>query len=159
PGRDTREAALGRIYAAACHLVRFPALSPDVPFTRTEQAAGAGLRSGSRAQSRQAREPAARGRPERRAMADRRRGALSLRWIASGGRAKALTSKRKPAEVRIPFNQPFLTGRELAYIAEAHANHHLSGDGPFTKRCHAWLERTVGCPRALLTHSCTAALE
>lgn len=36
---------------------------------------------------------------------------------------------------------------------------HLSGDGPFTKRCHAWLERTLGCPRALLTHSCTAALE
>ncbi len=36
---------------------------------------------------------------------------------------------------------------------------HLSGDGPFTKRCHAWLERTLGCGRALLTHSCTAALE
>ena len=70
-----------------------------------------------------------------------------------------MTSKREPADVRIPFNQPFLTGRELAYIAEAHGNHHLSGDGPFTKRCHAWLERTVGCPRALLTHSCTAALE
>jgi dTDP-4-amino-4,6-dideoxygalactose transaminase len=36
---------------------------------------------------------------------------------------------------------------------------HLSGDGPFTKRCHAWLEQTLGCARALLTHSCTAALE
>ncbi len=36
---------------------------------------------------------------------------------------------------------------------------HLSGDGPFSKRCHAWLERTLGCGRALLTHSCTAALE
>ena len=36
---------------------------------------------------------------------------------------------------------------------------HLSGDGPFTKRCHAWLERTLGCGKALLTHSCTAALE
>jgi dTDP-4-amino-4,6-dideoxygalactose transaminase len=70
-----------------------------------------------------------------------------------------LTSKRAPAEVRIPFNQPFLTGRELDYIAEAHRNHHLSGDGPFTRRCHAWLERAVGCPKALLTHSCTAALE
>jgi len=36
---------------------------------------------------------------------------------------------------------------------------HLSGDGPFTKRCHAWLEQTLGCARAFLTHSCTAALE
>lgn len=36
---------------------------------------------------------------------------------------------------------------------------HLSGDGPFTKQCHAWLERTLGCAKALLTHSCTAALE
>ena len=70
-----------------------------------------------------------------------------------------MTAKRSLAEIRIPFNQPFLTGRELEYIAEAHANHHLSGDGPFTQRCHAWLERTVGCPKALLTHSCTAALE
>ena len=61
--------------------------------------------------------------------------------------------------MRIPFNQPFLTGRELDHIAEAHRNHHLSGDGPFTRRCHAWLERAVGCPKALLTHSCTAALE
>ena len=70
-----------------------------------------------------------------------------------------MTAKRSLAEIRIPFNQPFLTGRELEYISEAHRNHHLSGDGPFTKRCHAWLERTVGCPKALLTHSCTAALE
>ena len=59
----------------------------------------------------------------------------------------------------IPFNKPYMTGRELAYIAEAHANGHLSGDGPFTKRCHAWLERTTGTRRALLTHSCTGALE
>jgi dTDP-4-amino-4,6-dideoxygalactose transaminase len=59
----------------------------------------------------------------------------------------------------IPFNKPFLTGRELAYIAEAHANGHLSGDGAFTRRCHASLEKISGCHRALLTHSCTAALE
>jgi dTDP-4-amino-4,6-dideoxygalactose transaminase len=60
---------------------------------------------------------------------------------------------------RVPFNQPFLTGRELDYIREAHENHHLSGDGPFTQRCQAWLERTTGCAKALLTHSCTGALE
>lgn len=59
----------------------------------------------------------------------------------------------------IPFNKPYMTGRELQYIAEAHRNGHLSGDGPFTKRCHAWLERHTGSARALLTHSCTAALE
>jgi dTDP-4-amino-4,6-dideoxygalactose transaminase len=52
-----------------------------------------------------------------------------------------------------------MTGRELDYIAEAHARGHLSGDGVFTKRCHAWLEQTMGTRRALLTHSCTAALE
>jgi len=59
----------------------------------------------------------------------------------------------------IPFNKPYMTGRELEYIAQAHANGHLSGDGPFTKRCHAWLEQRTGCRKALLTHSCTAALE
>lgn len=59
----------------------------------------------------------------------------------------------------IPFNKPYMTGRELDYIAQAHAAGHLSGDGPFTKRCHAWLEQATGARRALLTHSCTAALE
>ena len=59
----------------------------------------------------------------------------------------------------IPFNKPFLTGRELDYIKQAHEAHHLSGDGAFTKRCSAWLEQRLGCKRALLTHSCTAALE
>lgn len=59
----------------------------------------------------------------------------------------------------IPFNKPYMTGRELEYIAEAHRNGHLSGDGPFTRRCHAWLEEHTGSARALLTHSCTAALE
>ena len=59
----------------------------------------------------------------------------------------------------VPFNKPFMTGKELWYIAQAHANGHLAGDGEFTKRCHAWLESYSGTPRALLTHSCTAALE
>jgi dTDP-4-amino-4,6-dideoxygalactose transaminase len=61
--------------------------------------------------------------------------------------------------IRIPFNRPHVVGTELSYIAEAQANGHLSGDGPFTRRCHAWLERQVGGGKALLTHSCTAALE
>src|SRR3989338_5934765 len=59
----------------------------------------------------------------------------------------------------IPFNKPYMTGRELWYIAQAHTNGHLSGDGMFTKKCHAWLEARSGCSKALLTHSCTAALE
>ena len=58
-----------------------------------------------------------------------------------------------------PFNKPFMTGRELWHIAQAHANGHLSGDGQFTTRSHAWLEQRTGAQRALLTHSCTAALE
>lgn len=59
----------------------------------------------------------------------------------------------------IPFNKPYMTGKELSYIAEAHFKGMLSGDGPFTKRSHIWLEKRTGSKRALLTHSCTSALE
>lgn len=59
----------------------------------------------------------------------------------------------------IPFNKPYLTGKELHYISEAHARGQLAGDGYFTKKCNAWLEEKTGCHTALLTHSCTAALE
>ena len=59
----------------------------------------------------------------------------------------------------IPFNRPHMTGKELDYIAEANFGHMLAGDGPFTKRCHQWIEQSTGCHTALLTHSCTAALE
>lgn len=58
-----------------------------------------------------------------------------------------------------PFNKPYFTGKELGYIAEAHARGQLAGDGEFTKRCSAWFEQNMGCAKALLTHSCTAALE
>lgn len=50
-------------------------------------------------------------------------------------------------------------GQGVYYIAESHCNGRLAGDGPFTNRCHAWLEERSGCAKALLTHSCTAALE
>ena len=59
----------------------------------------------------------------------------------------------------IPFNKPYMTGRELWYIAQAHTNGHLAGDGMFTKNCHAWLEARTGAHKALLTHSCTASLD
>ena len=52
-----------------------------------------------------------------------------------------------------------MTGGELANIAEAHRAGHLSGDGPFTRSCHHELQRLCSVPKALLTHSCTAALE
>ncbi len=61
--------------------------------------------------------------------------------------------------VYIPFNRPFMTGRELDNIREAHAYGQLAGDGPFTKKCQEWIERRIGCSRAFLTHSGTAALE
>jgi len=59
----------------------------------------------------------------------------------------------------LPFNRPHLTGRELEYVRQAAERAHLSGDGAFTRLCHAWLEDRIGCHRALLTHSGTAALE
>ena len=61
--------------------------------------------------------------------------------------------------MKIPFNKPYMTGRELWYIAQAHTNGHLAGDGEFTKKCHAWLEARTCSQKVLLTHSCTAALE
>jgi len=59
----------------------------------------------------------------------------------------------------VPFNRPYMVGRELEYIAEAVRSGHLAGDGLFTKRCQAWLEQALGARKVLLTHSCTAALE
>jgi dTDP-4-amino-4,6-dideoxygalactose transaminase len=59
----------------------------------------------------------------------------------------------------IPFNRPSFEGNEHEYIAEAIVAGHISGDGPFSKRCHAYLEAELGVARALLTTSCTHALE
>ena len=60
---------------------------------------------------------------------------------------------------RIPFNRPCLAGNEYQYIATAIANGHASGDGPFTRKCHEFLEKELGVARVLLTTSCTHALE
>lgn len=59
----------------------------------------------------------------------------------------------------IPFNKPFIIGRELSLIADAVSRGHLSGDGHYTKQCNRWFEEKLNCRKALLTHSCTAALE
>jgi dTDP-4-amino-4,6-dideoxygalactose transaminase len=61
--------------------------------------------------------------------------------------------------IRVDFNRPVVVGKEMEYMAEAIRNSHLSGDGPFTKRCSALLEQELGVPKALLTTSCTHALE
>lgn len=61
--------------------------------------------------------------------------------------------------MRIPFNRPFFSGKEFDFIQEAIANWQLSGDGAFTKKCHALLEKELRVPKALLTTSCTHALE
>jgi len=61
--------------------------------------------------------------------------------------------------LHIPFNRPFLSGKEFEFIQQAIASWQLSGDGVFTKKCHALLESELGVPKALLTTSCTHALE
>jgi len=60
---------------------------------------------------------------------------------------------------RIPFNKASLVGNEIAYFQQAMENQHISGDGPFTKKCHAWFEEKLGAKKALLTTSGTHALE
>ena len=61
---------------------------------------------------------------------------------------------------KIPFNRPFIVGKELEYITQAVMDHsHIAGNGPFSQRCQEWLVNQLGCRKALLTHSCTAALE
>lgn len=59
----------------------------------------------------------------------------------------------------IPFNKPYLTGNEYNNIKEAYINGQFSGDGSFTKLCNDWFKQETNCNKALLTHSCTAALE
>jgi len=59
----------------------------------------------------------------------------------------------------IPFNKPFLTGKETKYIKEAVESGKISGDGIFTKRCHEFFESKYGFKKVLLTSSCTDALE
>src|SRR5207237_6455099 len=61
--------------------------------------------------------------------------------------------------MRVPFNRPVLTGSEMQYMRNAIDNLHISGDGPFAKKVHALIESLTGAHKALLTTSCTHALE
>src|ERR1035438_9918799 len=59
----------------------------------------------------------------------------------------------------IPINKASRWGKEIEYVLEAITKGHISGDGTFTKRCHAFLESALGVEKVLLTTSCTHALE
>jgi len=61
--------------------------------------------------------------------------------------------------MKIPFNKPFIVGKEMFYIAQAVLGGHLAGDGKFTEKCHRWMEEKFSARKILLTHSCTSALE
>jgi dTDP-4-amino-4,6-dideoxygalactose transaminase len=62
-------------------------------------------------------------------------------------------------EINVDFNRPVIVGKEFEYMQQAVENGHISGDGPFTKKCHAFFEKELGVQKALLTTSCTHALE
>lgn len=59
----------------------------------------------------------------------------------------------------IPFNKPTITGNEQQYVVQAMQSSKISGDGFFGQKCQVWFEESLGCPKTLLTPSCTAALE
>jgi len=61
--------------------------------------------------------------------------------------------------MKIPFNKPPYTGNEEKYVIESMKSSKISGDGDFTKKCHKWFEEKLECKKALLTTSCTHALE
>jgi dTDP-4-amino-4,6-dideoxygalactose transaminase len=63
------------------------------------------------------------------------------------------------SEYKIPFNKPCLVGNEMDYMAQAISQYHISGDGVFSRKCHAWFQEFFDVPKALLTTNCTHALE
>jgi len=74
-------------------------------------------------------------------------------------RYSGIISILKIMSYKIPFNRPSFLGNEQVYIAKAIANGHISGDGPFTKKCQQLIQEVLGVPKVLLTPSCTHALE
>lgn len=83
--------------------------------------------------------------------------------ITDAAAARALPLSRPPSALAlgapIPFNRPFIVGKELFYISQAVLGGQLAGEGRFTRLCSEWMEKEFGARRVLLTHSCTAALE
>ncbi len=62
-------------------------------------------------------------------------------------------------KIKVPFNKPFITGKELYYIANSVMQGQISGNGFYTKKCESFLEQYTHCDKVLMTNSCTAALE
>ena len=62
-------------------------------------------------------------------------------------------------QFNIPFNKPYISGKELEYISDAVSRRHISGNGYYTKKCQSFFEEKLGTKKALLTTSCTDALE
>jgi len=62
-------------------------------------------------------------------------------------------------KVKVPFNKPFITGKELYYIADSVMQGQISGNGFYTRQCESFLEKYTHCNKILMTNSCTAALE
>lgn len=87
----------------------------------------------------------------------RRSGAIARRK-GDSGTTSAESAQGGGRNLAIEFSRPHIDSRSLSYIRESLQSRHVSGDGPFTARCQKWLERELGSP-ALLTHSCTGALE
>jgi dTDP-4-amino-4,6-dideoxygalactose transaminase len=83
---------------------------------------------------------------------------VSLKETTSAPSSTAPAAAPAPP-IQIPFNKPFLTGYEFVYISEAIRFGHTAGDGPFTRKAQALIEQILGVPKALLTTSCTDALE
>src|SRR5918992_1287029 len=82
-----------------------------------------------------------------------------MRFVTAISPVRLVPESRRMHDFSVPFNRPYVTGEEFQHIAAAIANGHLSANGPFSERCAAWLRERTGADAALLTHSCTAALE
>ncbi len=80
-------------------------------------------------------------------------------WLDAGTGTCCRTRTPEPASERIPFNKPFIAGKELYYIAQAVTLGNIGGDGHYTQECCRLLEERFGIEKVLLTPSCTAALE
>jgi len=78
--------------------------------------------------------------------------------IITNGTTIRIAMENLKKQIKIPFNKACLAGNEMAYMAQA-VDDHISGDGPFSRKCHTWFEDTLGVSKALLTTSCTHALE
>ena len=82
---------------------------------------------------------------------------MTSAWVSTADQSDAKSAADRPRA--IPLGRVTLRGREYDYVREAIESGHIAGNGPFTKRVEGFIAKSLGAPRVLLTHSCTAALE